>query len=280
MKIPKPLYLSEIVEYGVAVLLKNGISNAKKEIEWICKKKLNISNLFLIKKNKTINIRENKILLEFINRRKKQAPFQYIMGQAPFYNQDFYVNQHVLIPRPETEIIIEIVKDKTFKNALDLGTGSGNIAIILSLQKVAKNILAIDISKEALKVAKKNIQKFNISNITLKCIDFLNVKIDKKFDLIVGNLPYISLDDYKNLPETIKKYEPKKALTDLNDGYKFYRYIAENFNSLINKKGIMLLEIGLENTKSNINELFKSRGYKTQWYKDYNRNFRIIKIEK
>ena len=148
------------------------------------------------------------------------------------------------------------------------------------MQKVAKNILAIDISKEALNVAKKNIQKFNISNITLECIDFLNVKIDKKFDLIVGNPPYISSNDYKNLPEMIKKHEPKIALTDLNDGYKFYRYIADNFNSFINENGIMLLEIGLENTKSNINKLFKSRGYKTQWYKDYNRNFRIIKIEK
>ena len=280
MKTPKSLYLSDIIEYGVGILLKKGISNAKKEIEWVCEKKLNISNFFLIKQNKTINVSEKKILLEFINRRKKQEPFQYIIEQAPFYNQDFYVNQHVLIPRPETEIIIEIVKDKTFKNALDIGTGSGNIAIILSLQKVAKNILAIDISKEALSVAKKNIRKFQISNITLKCIDFLNVKIDKKFDLIVGNPPYISSDDYKNLPEMIKKHEPKIALTDLNDGYKFYRYIADNFNFFINKNGIMLLEIGLENTKSNINKLFKSRGYKTQWYKDYNKNFRIIKIKK
>ena len=90
MKIPKSLYLSEIVEYGVAVLLKNGISNAKKEIEWVCKKKINIPNLFLIKKNKTISVREKKILSEFISRRKKQEPFQYIIEQAPFYNQDFY----------------------------------------------------------------------------------------------------------------------------------------------------------------------------------------------
>ena len=156
MEIPKSPYLLEIINYGVNVLIKEGISNAKKEIEWFCQKKLNISSLLFIKENKTININEKNNLLKFIDRRKAQEPFQYIVEEAPFYNQDFYVNKHVLIPRPETEIFIEILQDKTFHSALDIGTGSGNLAIMLSLQKIAKNIKAIDISKEALKVAKKN----------------------------------------------------------------------------------------------------------------------------
>jgi len=280
MKIPKSLYLVEIINYGVSVLDKGGISNAKKEIEWFCKKKLNISNLFLIQKNKTINLNEKKNILKFINRRKTQEPFQYIIEEAPFYNQDFYVNKHVLIPRPETEIIIEILQTKTFDNVLDIGTGSGNLAIILSLQKIAKDIKAIDVSKKALNVAKKNIQAFNISNIRLECVDFLKEEINEKFDLIIGNPPYISSEDYNNLPYTVKKYEPKIALTDLDDGYTFYRHIADNFCSLINANGIMLLEIGLEETKPYINKLFTSKGYKTKWYKDYNKNYRIIKIKK
>ena len=280
MKIPKSPYLLEIVNYGVDVLVKEGISNAKKEIEWFCQKKLNISNLFLIKENKTISINEKNNLLKFIDRRKAQEPFQYILEEAPFYNQDFYVNKHVLIPRPETEIIIEILQTKTFYSALDIGTGSGNLAIILSLQKIAKNIKAIDISKDALKVAKKNIQTFNITNIKLECVDFLKEKINEKFDLIIGNPPYISSEDYDDLSYTIKKYEPKIALTDLDDGYKFYRYIADNFCSFINTNGTMLLEIGLEKTKPYINNLFTSKGYQTTWYKDYNKNYRIIKIEK
>jgi len=280
MEIPKSPYLLEIINYGVTVLVKEGISNAKKEIEWFCQKNFNISNLLLIKENKTINLNEKNNLLKFIDRRKKQEPFQYIIEEAPFYNQDFYVNKHVLIPRPETEIIIEILQTKTFHSALDIGTGSGNLAIILSLQKIAKNIKAIDVSKEALKVASKNIQTFNISNIKLECIDFLKEKINEKFDLIIGNPPYISSKDYNDLPYTIKKYEPKIALTDLDDGYKFYRYIADNFCSFINTKGIMLLEIALEKTKPYINKLFTSKGYTTTWYKDYNKNYRIIKIEK
>ena len=90
MKVPQSLYLSKIIEYGVSVLVKKGIANAKKEIEWVCEKKLNISNLFLTQQNKTINISEKKIILEFINRRKTQEPFQYILEQAPFYDQDFF----------------------------------------------------------------------------------------------------------------------------------------------------------------------------------------------
>ena len=280
MKIPTSPYLLEIINYGVSILVKEGISNAKKEIEWFCQKKLNIPPLLLIKEKKIININDKKSLLKFINKRKTQEPFQYIIEEAPFYNKDFYVNKHVLIPRPETEIIIEILQTQTFESALDIGTGSGNLAIILSLQKIAKNIKGIDISKAALQVAQKNIKKFNISNIRLECVDFLKKPNKEKFDLIIGNPPYISSSDYNNLPHTIKKHEPKIALTDLDDGYKFYRYIADNFCYLINTNGIMLLEIGLEKTKPYINKLFTSKGYKTKWYKDYNKNYRVIKIEK
>ena len=280
MQTPKSLHLSEIVEYGVNLLLKSGITNAKKEIQWLCEKKINNSQLLYSKQKKTLTVNEKNIIIEFINRRKTHEPFQYIIEEAPFYDKDFYVNRHVLIPRPETEIIIEALKDYTFKNAIDIGTGCGNLAVILSLHKIAENILAIDVSREALSVAEKNINKFNISNIDLKCINFLNSTINKKFDLIVSNPPYISNNDYKNLPISIKNYEPKIALTDCNNGYNFYNRLADNLNNLLEQKGIMLLEIGLENTKPFIDKIFISKGYKTSWYKDLNGNFRIIKVEK
>ena len=275
-----PLYLSDFIKYGESILLNHGISNAKKEIEWLCENKLNIYNVFLTKEKKKVDLKEKKIILDFINRRKKQEPFQYIIEKAPFYNEDFYVNSNVLIPRPETEIIIEIIKSQTFDKGLDIGTGSGNLAITLSLQKICKNILAIDVSNKALSVAKTNIQRFKTSNVTLKCLDFFKNEINKKFDLIVCNPPYISSNDYSQLPKMLKDYEPQIALTDLSDGYKFYRHIAERFDFLINKAGMMLIEIGLENTKPHINELFTSKGYITKWYKDYNNNYRIVKIKK
>ena len=189
-----------------------------------------------------------------------------------------YVDSGVLIPRPETEIIINIlIKNKYyFNSALDIGTGSGNLALSLSKNNIAENIFALDHSINCLKVAEKNMEYHNIKNVKLLHLDYLKQPIKKSFDLLVCNPPYISKKEYEKLDPSIKKYEPIKALTDNKDGLTFYKKIKNDFSHLINKNGMVLLEVGLEKHKEKISKIFKE--FRQEWHKDLNNKFRVIQI--
>ena len=254
-----------------------GILNAKKELEWFCIKKFNFS-LLDIKSDKTdLNKEQYQGLKNFVSRRFKNEPFQYIINSAPFLQYDFYVNSSVLIPRPETETIINILKNQHFVNALDIGTGCGNLAISLYLEKISKNITAIDCSIDAINIAIENSIQLNSKNINFLVQDIFTYKPKKKYDLIVSNPPYISFRDYKLLPEDIKIFEPDIALTDFGDGYMFYVYFSNNLKLLLKSKGTMLLEIGLECTKKKIEKIFFDKA-DLIWHKDLNGNTRILEL--
>ena len=261
-------------------LLLHGIDNAKKELEWFIEKNsLFTKDEILLNKIKINDNLKTKIL-NFVDRRSNQEPFQYILESSTFYGRDFYVNPSVLIPRPETETIIYQLKKstQTFNHALDIGTGSGNLAITLSLEKIVKKVTAIDKSYKALKVAKENARQYNTKNIKFVQQDFLDDKIINKYDLIVSNPPYISIDEYMNLNKQVKNHEPTIALTDFHDGLLFYKKIEENLNTVLCDNGALFLEIGLEKQKDKINKIFNK--YCTTWFKDLNGDYRVVKIKK
>ena len=183
-----------------------------------------------------INIKQFNLLL---NRRLKNEPISKIINNKNFWKDSFYVNKFVLDPRPETEIIIEeclsVIKNKKDNlKILDVGTGSGAIAISLAREFINSHITAIDISKKAIEVANKNIndKKLN-SQILLKKSSIDN--INNKFDLIVSNPPYLSKIDFENVSIEIKKFEPKIALDGGNDGLDFYREFAKKIPNIMNK---------------------------------------------
>lgn len=269
-----------MIEENKKKLIKANILNAHNEINWFLEKKFNFKKEQILFKKFTLTAHQKKIFHDFINRRIKQEPFQYILNSAPFCDLEFYVDSNVLIPRPETELIINILIKNNFKfnSALDIGTGSGNLAVSLSKNNIAQDIVAIDNSSKALAVAKKNIKIHKITNIELQKLDFLHKKINKSFDLLICNPPYISLQEYSQLELGVKEYEPKFALTDDNDGMTFYFKIKNNLNDLVNTNGMILLEIGLEKHKNKIDKLFQSYSYK--WHKDLNGNYRVIQIFK
>lgn len=185
-------------------------------------------------------------------RRSKAEPLQYIIGNVEFYGLEFDVNPAVLIPRPETELlvekIIERIKGETNLRILDVGTGSGNIAIALAKNLVDCNIIGIDISSDALKIAQLNADKNEVANkILFKEIDILNVDYfeNESFNLIVSNPPYISVNDYQQLRPELAVYEPRIALTDNGDGLKFYRGISEKAQALLTGNGKLYFEIGM-----------------------------------
>jgi len=261
-------------------LLKNGIVNAKKELDWFVEKNSTFTKEQILLNEINIDNKLKEKIIHFVQRRNKQEPFQYIVGLASFFGRDFHVNSNVLIPRPETETIIYNLKvnSKVYNNALDIGTGSGNLALTLLLEKLANNVVAIDKSRGALKIAEHNAKKHGVDKIKFIQHDFIKGEITKKFDLIVSNPPYITLSEYTQLNLEIKKYEPSIALTDFQDGLLFYRKIAQNLDKILCNKGTLLLETGLEKHKDKINKIFNR--YSSKWYKDLNGNYRVIKIEK
>ena len=277
---PNTIKLKELMLLGEAFLLENNIENSKKEIEWFVIDKFQLK-LQDIKLNNKKNLSEkNKFFfIDFIKRRSQGYPFQYILNKSSFYGYDFFVTEDTLIPRPETELIIDVAKKHgSFDFCLDIGTGSGNLSITLFKEKVVKQVHAIDISEKALLVAEKNKKIHGATEISFEKIDFLNYNFRKKYDLIVANPPYITKKDYKKLPIEIKSYEPKIALTDFEDGLTFYKKISKNLPLILNKNGVLIVEIGLENTKKEIDFIFRKSNFILKWYKDLNNNYRALKV--
>ena len=232
-------------------LLNHNIQTAKIDAEVILADVLKISRVNLITKQNTVLDQEQEDLFaKLIKRRKQQEPVAYILNKKEFWNENYYVDKRVLIPRPETEILIEMllkkVKDKSkVFQILDLGCGSGCL-LISCLKEFNKSLgLGIDISSLALEVAKKNIQSHKInSRAKLLKLDLFKLDIKKKFDFILSNPPYLTSSEYRNLSKDVKDYEPKQALVGGFDGILYYKKIISFSKSSLKKNGFLALEIG------------------------------------
>lgn len=223
-----------------------------------------------------------------VARRSKYEPLQYIIGKTEFMGLPFLVNPSVLIPRPETEILIdEILKLKTDssqkESVLDIGTGSGCIAVSLAYYWKELAVTAIDISKKAVETARENATLNNISTINFFEMDIFSLTessiINRNYDIIISNPPYISQSEFNSLQPEVKNYEPEIALTDFNDGLKFYIYILDSLQrGLINAKFLMFEMSGSQPEK--IVAEAKMRNFKDiTIIKDYNNIDRVLKIK-
>ena len=203
---------------------------------------------------------------EDLQRRQCGEPLQYITGKAYFRDYEFEVGEGVLIPRPETEILVdkavEFLKNKKNAEVCDVGTGSGAIAVSIASECGNSNVLAVDISSQALGYAEKNIKKYNLSDrIKLQQSDlFESVDEYKSFDLITANLPYVSEVFYDVLPDEVKNFEPHSALFAENEGlYLIYKCITQSLEYL-KECGAVILEISPEQSRKVIDFLERS-GY-------------------
>lgn len=219
-----------------------------------------------------INAIENKL--------KENYPLQYALGRWEFYGLELKVDNRALIPRYETEILIEeILKAQINKKTiLDIGTGTGAISLALGKNLPASQIIGIDIDDNALDLAKSNKEKLEIRNVDFFQSDLFS-NIDGKFDIIVSNPPYINLKDYLSLDEKLY-YEPKKALLGGNDGLYFYEKIIEDASLYLNEKGHLFFEIGYDQ-KVNVNDLLIKSDFKNiKIIKDYNGFDRVVIAQK
>ncbi|MGI6047061.1 MAG: peptide chain release factor N(5)-glutamine methyltransferase [Petrimonas sp.] len=227
---------------------------------------------------------EMQKLGEIIGKLKKSEPIQYILGETDFFGLTFFVDTSVLIPRPETEElvqwIVETVKKESIK-ILDIGTGSGCIAVTLAKKMPSAEIHAWDISKDAIEIAQKNAQKNDVEVFFLEK-DILQESVsDEKFDIIVSNPPYVTEFEKTKMQENVLNFEPHMALfVPDNNALIFYEKIANFALTNLNRGGKLFFEINREKGKD-IVRLLKAKGFKNiERKRDISGNERMIKAEK
>ena len=270
----------EIIQMGSDLLKKKKIPSFILDSEILLSRTLNQSREeILINLDQKIKEKDILIFKEYLFRRSKNEPIAYILGEKEFWSKKFEVNKHTLIPRPETELLVdELIKIYGKKNIsiLDVGTGSGCIVISL-LSSLKQSVgIGVDISKDAILVAKKNAFKHKLN----KRIKFYNKSLEdlffNRFDLIVSNPPYVEKKNIKNLSDDIKKYEPRMALNGGNDGLDLIKKVIYKSRKILKIKGMLALEIGNEQFKKVSKILIDNNFRIRQVIKDYKKNVRCV----
>jgi release factor glutamine methyltransferase len=274
------MYISKLISIGSETLKKNNVSTHLLDSELLISNTLKKSReSILTSLEEKVSIKNISAFKKLIERRVKKEPMAYILKKKEFWSKNFFVNIDTLIPRPETEILVEkIVKHFKSKETfvLDIGTGSGCIIIALMSEMNKSRGIGIDISKKAINIARYNTKKLGLNSK----IKFYNRNLDQifgfKFDIIVSNPPYICSHQIKNLSDDIKKYEPRIALDGGNDGLDVIKKVIYKSNSILKRKGILALEIGRGQYKK-VSKILKLQGYKEKYLiKDYQNNIRCI----
>lgn len=264
--------LKLLLDKSVQYLEKNDIEEGKLIAEIVFSHVLNIDRMMLFTKYRDdIEDEEIEKIRYFIQKiGREKFPVQYLLNEQEFYGRKFYVDKGVLIPRQDTEILVEkmidILKDKVLKNEihpkiLDIGVGSGIIGITAALEIESSYVLGVDISDKALETAQKNKEILKVSNIKfLKSDLFENVEF-REFDMIVSNPPYISLNEVGIMSDDTLLHEPSEALFAENDGLYFYYEICQKASDYLADFGYLLFEIGYKQGK-NVAKIMASSGFK------------------
>ena len=273
--------IENILNKGINILQKNKIANPQLDSEILLSNSIKRDKKHIILNPKEIlNSEQLGKFKSLIERRKKGEPIAYLINKKEFWKDEFFVNKDVLIPRPDSELIIEQVLKIYSKDVqlqvLDIGTGSG--CILLSILKERSNFYGtgIDISKKSINVSKFNAKQLNLTNR----VKFFHSSVDNfnngKYDMIVSNPPYIEQLSLKYLEKDVVNFEPKLALSGGFDGFSKIRKVINKASILIKKNGKFILEIGF-NQKNKVIKILKEEGfYVNKAIKDYGNNDRCI----
>ena len=235
----------------------------------------------LLNRQEPMPIKQLEIYKHYVLTRAKGVPLQYITHEQEFMGLNFYVNENVLIPRQDTESLIEKLIEKNqvehFGTGIDIGTGTGCIGISLAYYIKGLQMTLIDVSEKALEVAKRNIKANHLEQVivTLKS-DVLEAYKGEKVDLIVSNPPYIAKEDMNDLMIEVREHEPHLALTDEGDGLYFYRVISKQAKNHLKKGGLLAYEIGYNQGEA-VTNILKNENYETiELFQDLAGNDRVI----
>lgn len=272
--------IGKLQNWGNEYLSSKGIENPKLYIDSIITNVMNLERIDLyLKFDLPLNQFELIEIKDKLKRIIAKEPLQYVLGEVEFYGLKYKVNSSVLIPRPETEELVDYIvnnhNNNSELNILDIGCGSGCISISIASKFKNSKIYAIDVSDGAVKTTKINAELNDIKNIEVYKLDILKVIPKTKFDIIISNPPYISTDEFNQLDENVSKYEPRIALTDEEDGLKFFRRFYEVFSDMLKSDGFFYFENSFEQ-----GELLKKsfeKKYITEIIKDINVINRFLK---
>ena len=279
--------VGNIINESSSFLSSEGIQESIGKTKWLLSSLFNLSTTEIdLDHDRNLTAKELEKFNGWLSRCAEGEPVQYITNETDFFSLTFHLNKDVLIPRAETERLVEIaiehVNNSHIQSVLDIGTGCGCIAISLAKNCEHLSIMAIDKSKDALKLANRNSCLNSVNNR----IDFFQLNIltqnpVKKFDLVVSNPPYISINEYRCLDKTIKLFEPRNALTDEFDVLRFYRRISEKGMSWLKPGGTILMEVGRGKHPEMAAELFSSENWGgIKIFSDYNGDNRILKVSR
>jgi release factor glutamine methyltransferase len=274
----------ESINLSAQYLTQKGIESSRINAELLLADILDCKRLDLyLSFDKPLGNQEIEKYRDYIRRRGNFEPLQYITGKVDFYGIELKVNSSVLIPRPETELLVENIlnvlsRDKE-STILDIGCGSGNITIALAVNLASSKFISTDCSDEALKVAKENAEKYSVAgNIKFEKHNILKEDLNNfpQFDIIVSNPPYVSREDFKSVQKEIRDYEPRSAVTDDSDGYTFFREITRKSFKKIKAGGKLFFEVA-EGQSEGVTEIMKKNNFKNiSVIKDYQNIDRII----
>lgn len=277
------LTVLESLQLSTEYLEKKGIESARLNAELLLAEILNCKRLDLyLKFDQPLKENEVDKYRELISRRGKFEPLQYITGKAEFFGLTFKVNSSVLIPRPETELMVEAIIER-FKTAdglriLDIGTGSGNISVTLAKFLEKCFVTTIDTSDEIISLAKENAAQIGANaNVNFIKAEMNSYSTDGvPFDLIVSNPPYVSMADYSETQREIREFEPATAVTDFGDGLTFYKLISSRLNNILKTGGSIYLEVGMGQA-ANVSAILQECGVRNiNFIKDYQQIDRIV----
>jgi release factor glutamine methyltransferase len=275
----------DLIKWGEQYFSENDFDNPRKEIEILLQDILECSRVDLylrfeepLAKTQLVKLRD------WVQRRKSREPIQYITGKAGFYNLILDVTPDVLIPRPESERLVELLLSTVDRDEkisiLDIGTGSGCLALALGKELPNANITGIDNSAKAIEIAKINAETLKIKNVKFLLMDIFEERIDEKYDILISNPPYIPQQEIESLMQDVKEFEPLSALTDYADGLTFYHKISEISPTIVNPNSWLYLEVGLGKHPKTAMKLFSNEKFKNvELIKDYNGDDRVLKAK-
>jgi release factor glutamine methyltransferase len=273
-----------MLEWATEFFKEKNVKSPRMSIEWLLADVLSVKrlDLYLIY-DRPLSVEELDVLRPFVKRRATHEPLQYITGHTHFHNVRIYVEPGVLIPRQETEElvawILELHPRGEALSVLDVGTGSGCIPVALKKARPDWDVFATDISDKALSVAKKNAE-LNQADITLAKDDLFNPQafLDRTFDLIISNPPYILEDEKPTLDNEVKDYEPEEALF-CKSTQQMYGALEQLSSGILSPDGTVFLELHEDNS-GEVLDLFKQANWSSELKNDYSKKARFLKAKK